>query len=132
MLNITFTPIGTWAKNEPPKPASRVIPDWYKDIESYVNKEKKPTGQGQAATTIKKCMPVFAVNFPFVLNDVTFERMIPKGTPIAQVIPFKRDSFEMKIGEASEMAAQAAVVSQLNTKFFDRYKTMFRKNKEYR
>ena len=34
------------------------------------------------------------VNFPFVVNDSSFEGVIKKGTPVVQVIPFKRDEWE--------------------------------------
>jgi len=44
---------------EQPKPASKLIPDWFKNMDSYVNKEKKPIGDGTTTATIKKCMPVF-------------------------------------------------------------------------
>ncbi len=40
------------------------------------------------------------INFPFVLNGdkyETLETVIKRGTPYVQVIPFKRDSWEMKI-----------------------------------
>jgi len=33
------------------------------------------------------------VNFPFVVNDPNFEGVIKKGTPVVQVIPFKRDEW---------------------------------------
>lgn len=72
------------------------------------------------------------VNFPFVINDPEFEGLIPKGTPIAQVIPFKRESWDMKMGGQKELEEQTNISRQLNTKFFDRYKTMFRSNKEYK
>lgn len=72
------------------------------------------------------------VNFPMVINDPKFEGLIPKGTPIAQVIPFKRESWTMQFGGEKEAREQALVTGNLNTRFFDRYKTMFRKNKEYK
>jgi hypothetical protein len=72
------------------------------------------------------------VNFPFILNDINFEGLIPAGTPIAQVIPFKRESWKMEIGSDKEMKEQADQSDLLKTKFFDRYKTLFRTNKEYR
>lgn len=212
-----------------PKPATNFIPDWYKNLESYVNGSKKPNGNGAAEETIKKCMPVFdsitsgyiivlpadvyvsqkdghpyyewanfgliqfhaveqapthpnrsshitypkwinswgiktpkgystlfvqpfhrespftilpgivdtdtytaPVNFPFVINDVTFEGMIPAGTPIAQVIPFKRDSWKMKLGNQEDFFEQQKVTVKLKTKFFDGYKTLFRDKKEYK
>jgi hypothetical protein len=72
------------------------------------------------------------VNFPFVINDPNFEGMITKGTPIAQVIPFKRDSWIIKIGNEKDIKNQKAVGQQLLTKFFDKYKTMFWSKKEYK
>ena len=72
------------------------------------------------------------VNFPFVLNDVNFEGLIPAGTPIAQVIPLKRDDWKMQIG-SKEINEEAQNVTLLkSSKFFDGYKTFFRQNKEYK
>ena len=72
------------------------------------------------------------VNFPFTINDLEFEGLIPKGTPIAQVIPFKRDSWSIKFGGEKELKEQLENQAMLHTKFFDRYKSMFRTNKEYK
>jgi hypothetical protein len=72
------------------------------------------------------------INFPMVINDPEFEGLIPKGTPIAQVIPFKRDFWNMQFGGEKEIKEQKENSVQLDTKFFDRYKNMFRKNKEYK
>lgn len=227
-MNITFTNTSGFDGLEQPKPASKFIPDWYKNMESYIGGEKKPGGGNGTLATVKRCMPVFdainagyiitspadiyvsikdgqqyfewsslslinfhpveqapehpvknrhaypkwmnywairtpkgystmfiqpmhresvftilpgvvdtdeyyaAVNFPFVINDPEFEGMIPKGTPIAQVIPFKRESWTMQFGGDKELIEQAKVTSTLETKFFDRYKNMFRANKEYK
>jgi hypothetical protein len=244
-MNITFTNV-SGQKLEKPQPASKHIPDWYKDMESYLTKEKKPTGTGISSATIKRCMPVFdainagyiitlpadvyisvqeyeakdaktgeliedlpvkkmqhfewssfgllgfhtveqapehparnkhsypkwinpwairtpkgystlfvqpmhreapftilpgivdtdkyfaPVNFPFTTNDPEFEGLIPKGTPIAQVIPFKRDSWDLQLGGDKELREQQDVKNKLQTKFFDRYKSMFRAPKEYK
>jgi hypothetical protein len=74
-----------------------------------------------------------AVNFPFVLNEADkFEGLIPAGTPMAQVIPFKRDSWKMEIGSADDFKEQMAVSTKLRTKFFDSYKTQYRQPKEYK
>lgn len=213
---------------ERPKPASAFIPDWYKNVESYIGGKKVTDGNGNTMATIKKCMPVFdaitagyiitspadvmvtikegsqyfewanfglisfhpieqapehparkpyqypkwtnpwaiktpkgysamfvqpmhresvftilpgivdtdtytaPVNFPFVINDTNFEGIIPKGTPIAQVIPFKRDAFKMEFGGQEELIEQANITTKLKTKFFDSYKTMFWHRKEYK
>lgn len=216
------------ANLEQPKPASRLIPDWYKNTESYIGGSKKPSGNAGTTATIKKCIPVFdaitagyiiespadvfvsikngtqwfewadlgliefhpieqasnhparkpfayakwknpwsiktpkgystlfvqpfhresvftilpgivdtdqyavPVNFPFVINDPAFEGLIPKGTPIAQVIPFKRDSWTMSIGNSKDLRAQTAIGKKLNSVFFDKYKSMFWTRKEYK
>jgi hypothetical protein len=226
-MKIIFTNT-SGADIEQPKPASRLVPDWYKNMESYINKEKKPTGDGTSSGTIKRCMPVLdaitagyiiespadvwvskkdkgqwfewsdfglisfhpieqapehparkpfpypkwsnpwsittpkgystmfvqpmhresvftilpgivdtdtysaPVNFPFVINDPAFEGLIPKGTPIAQVIPFKRDSWNMEIGTKEDFDRQNKTSKKLQSKFFDRYKSMFWTRKEYK
>lgn len=227
-MDILFTNTSSFAELEPPTPASKFIPDWYKNMESYIGGDKKPDGNGGTKATIKRCMPVFdainagyiitspadvyvkikdgeqffewsslglisfhpieqapthpaknkhaypkwnnywaiktpkgystmfvqpmhresvftilpgivdtdeyyaPVNFPMVINNPEFEGLIPKGTPIAQVIPFKRESWNMKFGGEKEIKEQFNATSKLNTKFFDRYKNMFRQNKEYK
>jgi hypothetical protein len=226
-MKIIFTNT-TGADIEHPKPALKLVPDWYKNTDSYINKEKKPLGDASTSATIKRCMPVLdaitagyiiespadvwvslrdgeqwfewsdfglisfhpieqapehparksfsypkwinpwsiktpkgysamfvqpmhresiftilpgivdtdqytpPVNFPFVINDPAFEGLIPKGTPIAQVIPFKRDSWNMEIGNKKDFDSQNKVSKKLQSKFFDRYKTMFWNKKEYK
>jgi hypothetical protein len=212
---------------EQPQPASKVIPNWYKNMDSYIGGEKKPDGYGGTTATIKRCMPIFdsisagyiivspadihvslqhgeqyfqwsalsliefhplvqapeypnrkphaypkwmnpwaiktpkgystlfvqpfhresiftilpgivdtdtytaPINFPMIINDSNFEGIIPQGTPIAQVIPFKRDNWKMEIGSEKELKEKEVVKQKLNTKFFDRYKSMFWSKKEY-
>jgi hypothetical protein len=226
-MKIIFTNT-SGADIEQPKPASRLVPDWYKNMESYISKEKKPVGDGTTSATIKRCIPVLdaitagyiiespadvwvtkkneeqwfewadfglvsfhpiqqapehparkpfpypkwsnpwsittpkgystmfvqpmhresvftilpgivdtdnytaPVNFPFVINDPDFEGLIPKGTPIAQVIPFKRDSWNMEIGTKEDFDRQNKTSKKLQSKFFDRYKSMFWSRKEYK
>lgn len=72
------------------------------------------------------------VNFPFVINDPDFEGYIKEGTPIAQVIPVKRDEWIMEIGNSEDYVQQNAITQKLQTRFFDRYKSMFWDKKEYR
>lgn len=229
---ITFTSTVNLPELFPPEPASSVVPDWYKDTQSYIGDGRKiPTGDGKTSGTIKRCMPVFdamtsgyilktpvdlfisqkeeggdryyewpslglldfhpveqapihphrnghlsypkfvnpwaiktapgysclfvqpfhreskftilpgvvdtdtycsPVNFPFVLNDLSFEGLIPAGTPMAQVIPFKRDAFKMEIGGQKEMLEIDKVNWKLGSKIFDRYKYQFWSKKSYR
>lgn len=70
-----------------------------------------------------------AVNFPFVLKDPIKDFMIPAGTPIAQVIPFKRDNWYSEISEDKDSSKKVAIY--LNSQFFDRYKRLFWNRKSY-
>ena len=237
MPNITFINTAGILEEFAPKPATSFVPDWYKDMDSYMGGEKKPTGEGQTTGTIKRCMPVFdalthgyiittyvdifvsqkeqldgqgnfrklpwyewpsfnpiefhptkqapihpahngapypkiinpwgiktppgystmfmapvhrdnlftilpgvvdtdtytaPVNFPGVLTDVNFEGLIPAGTPIAQVIPFQRESWVMELGEQEALIQQSMVTKKLRTRFFDSYKAQYRQVKEYK
>lgn len=72
------------------------------------------------------------VNFPFVLNDVKWEGLIPAGTPLAQVIPFKREQWNHVIGSDKELKEQNLITAKLKTLFFNSYKRQFWSRKEYR
>jgi len=72
------------------------------------------------------------VNFPFVINDPNFTGLIPAGTPIVQVIPFKRESWKSSYGAEEENKTMKNITQKLQSKFFDRYKTMFWSRKEYK
>jgi hypothetical protein len=72
------------------------------------------------------------VNFPFVLRDPKMEGLIPAGTPIMQVIPFKRDEWQMEFGAKEEFDDQVRLTNKLRSVFFDSYKRQYRQPKEYR
>jgi hypothetical protein len=72
------------------------------------------------------------VNFPFVLNDIKWEGLIPAGTPMVQVIPFKRESWEHKIGSDKERMENQMTYAKLKTLFFNSYKRQFWHRKEYK
>lgn len=72
------------------------------------------------------------VNFPFVINDPSFEGIIEKGTPIAQVIPIKRENWEMTQGGAKEIDAFQKMKIQIRSRFFDAYKKQAWTRKEYK
>jgi len=72
------------------------------------------------------------INFPMVLTNVKFEGLVPAGTPIAQVIPLQRESWQMSIGTEDDLIAQRKVSSKLRTRFFDSYKSQYRQIKEYK
>lgn len=219
-----------------PQPSFQVIPDWYKNTESYKDNEKMPDGKGSINATIKRCMPVFdAINSGYILKTYTdiwvkqipidpefpekttpwiewpsyepiqfhppeqatlhpkatgnpvpkwinpwgiktpkgystlfvapfhrknelvalpgvvdtdeydspvnivftfanekFEGLVPAGTPICQVIPFKRESWKMSIGSADDLKHSQETNIKLRTRFFDSYKNQFRQTKEYK
>lgn len=65
------------------------------------------------------------VNFPFVwTGGDTGEFLIPKGTPLVQVIPFKRTEVVKQI-EVRDEEAYNAMQNRITTKLFDRYKQLF-------
>jgi len=231
-MKIIFTDTVGISEEYKPQLASKLLPDWYKNTESYKDKIKKPAGDGTTTATIKKCMPVFdvmnagyflvthtdvyvsqrkndkgetqawyewgafsplafhdkfqavlhpkvdadipkyfnpwgiktpkgystfftspahhdnvfealpaivdtdkyfaPVNIVFTLGNKNFEGLVPAGTPICQVIPFKRDNWKMEIGKEKDIEIAKNVSSLIQSKFFDAYKTMFRQEKQYK
>ena len=71
------------------------------------------------------------VNFPFTLDDVKWEGLIPAGTPMVQVIPIKRDVWEHKIGSDFEIKEQNLITAKLHTLFFNSYKKQFWSRKSF-
>ena len=57
---IGFHPFSDKTSNfaEPPKPASKNVPDWYRQQPTQAP-DKTNLDSGEIATTIKKCMPIF-------------------------------------------------------------------------
>lgn len=72
------------------------------------------------------------VNFPFMLSDPDFEGLIPAGTPIAQVIPFKRDAWQMEIEVDESQKLRNSVMGRLRSRAFEGYKSLFWSKKEFR
>ena len=73
------------------------------------------------------------VNLPFSIDDESFQGVIPAGTPIAQVIPFRRDSFEHSVRNASDGHYQELQENESNifSTFFNAYKDRFWNRKQY-
>lgn len=72
------------------------------------------------------------VNLPFMLNDIKYEGLIPAGTPIAQIIPFKRDNWKMSFGKNKEVLESENVQKIIDSQYFDVYKRFFRSLKQYK
>ena len=71
------------------------------------------------------------VNFPFFFKTKDFEGLIPAGTPIVQVIPFKREKWKMEFGKAKDETESAKIVYELRTNIFNSYRNRFWNKKEF-
>ncbi len=74
--------------------------------------------------------PLPPINFPFFLQK-GFTGMIPKGTPMAQIIPIKRENWEAEyviLPEKESLSRFQTLASNL----FNSYRIMFHKKKSYR
>jgi len=71
------------------------------------------------------------INFPFILKDKDFEGLIPAGTPMAQIIPIKRDIWKMVEANEKDMQLASLDIKKIKTKWFNGYKSMFWSRKEY-
>jgi hypothetical protein len=71
-----------------------------------------------------------SVNFPFFLRS-DFSGTIPHGTPIAQVIPFKRDNFVSEKGEF-DSKKYSSIHNYHDTTFFNRYKNKWWSRKVFK
>jgi hypothetical protein len=71
-----------------------------------------------------------SVQFPFLLDE-GFVGDIPAGTPIAQVIPFKRDNFKMSIGSNADRTANHAAMRLAKSTWLNGYRNFFRQEKNY-
>ncbi len=70
-----------------------------------------------------------AINFPFFIRE-GFSGTLPIGTPIAQVIPFKREPWKMEIGFDTDNN-QEIQWQRAKRKIGNRYKTFWRSIKEW-
>jgi hypothetical protein len=72
------------------------------------------------------------INFPFILNNAKYpelDTIINKGTPIVQVIPFKRDEWKMKIG-VSKINLVSTLLKE-SFYLFRNYQRMFWRKKKW-
>jgi hypothetical protein len=68
------------------------------------------------------------VNFPFLFRK-DFEGLIPKGTPIVQIIPFKREKMTHEYNYDTGFFKK--LWDKAHTEFFNRYGKNFREKKVY-
>ena len=69
------------------------------------------------------------VNTPFVLKK-DFSGIIQKGTPMMQIIPFKREDWKCEITRGTAFETQK-IGNMLTTKIHSGYKKIFRSSKSY-
>jgi len=70
------------------------------------------------------------VNFPFLIKE-DFDGIIEAGTPIAQVIPFKREEWKSNI-ELFDSKRVEDIKAKFNRKIFRTYKLGYWKKKSYK
>ncbi len=85
----------------------------FKVLEGFVDTDKYP----------------LSVNFPFFIKE-GFTGLIEKGTPIAQVIPFKRENFDVKFYKYNSNLLFKWYKASSN--FFNIYKRHFRTKKNFK
>jgi len=73
------------------------------------------------------------IAFPFTLKDENFEGLIPAGTPIAQVIPFKRTDWKSEIISSEKLSGPAQKTRQATMSvFINGYKNKLWSRKSYK
>ena len=72
------------------------------------------------------------VNFPFMYKDRNFEGIIPAGTPMVQVIPFKREKWTMDFDNKKDIKKVEEFKRTLGSSMFGSYRNFFWNRKEYK
>jgi hypothetical protein len=114
--NFAFKFIQPWIIKTPPGYSTMFIhPSYHPDLPFYtlpaiVDTDKHP----------------IMINFPFFLKE-NFSGLIPYGTPIVQVIPFKRENWKSKFSISSR--SQEELFQFAKRKLGNRYKTFYRTKK---
>lgn len=74
------------------------------------------------------------INFPFVWLKNDFDDVLPKGMPLVQVIPFKREEWNSNIKVSSQRDNKDfnSVATRLNSVFKQGYKSLFWHKKSFK
>jgi hypothetical protein len=72
------------------------------------------------------------VSFPFFLKDPDWTGIIPAGTPIVQVIPFKREGWGMSIGDKKDKEKSIKTNYAVGLFFVNGYKNLFWNKKSFK
>lgn len=70
------------------------------------------------------------VSFPFLISKEKFSGVIPAGTPIVQIIPFKRDPWELEFSEDLELKNKTD--NKLFATFYNGYRNLFWSRKSFK
>ncbi len=73
------------------------------------------------------------INFPFVINGDKYpvlDTVVKMGTPYVQVIPFKRESWKMEIGESKQY--RTLELFKFHQKYIHKYKNWFWRKKSWK
>ena len=70
------------------------------------------------------------VNFPFLIQK-DFTGIILEGTPIAQVVPFKREDWKVDVESNKEASVPVSFLNELHSPPFNFYKRKFWKRKNF-
>ena len=71
-----------------------------------------------------------SVNFPFLMRR-NFHGLIKRGSPMVQVIPFKREPFKSQLG-LRDVESEKKIWARAKTQFTNNYKDFFRSPKTFR
>lgn len=71
-------------------------------------------------------------SLPFLPVDPEFEGVVPAGTPVAQVIPFRRESYKMVIGDESDAVIARGQFPKLRSVFRNAYRNFWWSPKSYK
>ena len=74
----------------------------------------------------------FPGSLPFLVKDPNFEGIIPAGTPVAQVIPFRRENYEMVIGSGKDANNARSQFNELRSVFRNAYRNFYWSPKSYK
>jgi len=74
------------------------------------------------------------INFPFIWMDKNFNGVIQKGSPLVQVIPFKRTEWSHRVGSisAEDSITDSRITHKLNTVFKNAYRLNWWTPKKYK
>lgn len=110
-------------------PWSIVTPKGYSCL--FVNPFHNPNGAVTILEAIVDTDSYHEVNFPALLNRPREQQVIPAGIPLVQVIPFKRDEWQIDYGDQSDIDKINNVSIRRHSVFINAYKKLFWSRKSY-